>query len=140
MNAHQIQQLSQLFNPLLAVILIVLAVRELKKSALLWIVCVAGTVGAAQQISKVIQHARWVNDNFPSTHFAVALGLTGALWALNRRFVPATAIFLAVYAVLILWRNYHTPIELVGALYALPMGYGAGHFGTRRLKIASNNP
>ncbi|BCM91088.1 hypothetical protein IAD21_02952 [Abditibacteriota bacterium] len=139
MNAHQIQELSQLFNPIFAIVLIVCAVRALKKSALLWIVCVAISVGVAQQISKIVQHLRWVSDNFPSTHFAVALALAGAYWALNRRFIPATLVYLVVYGVLIVWRSYHTPLELAGAFYALPLGYVAGRLGTRRDKITSNN-
>lgn len=139
MNAHQIQELSEILNPLLAIVLIVCAVRQLKKSALFWIVCVAVAVGVAQQISKVIQHHHWVSQRFPSTHYAFALALVGAFWALNRRFIPATLVYLVLYGVLITWRGYHTPLELAGALYALPMGYAAGHFGTRRAPIASNN-
>ncbi len=138
MNAHVIQVLSDILNPLFAIALIVCAVRELKKSALLWIVCVGLAVGIAQQISKHIQAARWVSDNFPSTHFAVALAVAGGFWALNRRFIPATLVYLVLYGLFIAWRNYHTPVELAGALYALPMGYAAGRFGTRREKIASN--
>jgi membrane-associated phospholipid phosphatase len=138
MNAHEIQVVSQLFNPLFAIVLIVCAVRELRKSALAWIVCVALAVGVAQQISKIVQDARWVSDNFPSTHFAVSLAIAGAFWALNRRSIPATVVYLVVYGLLIVWRSYHTPLEMAGALYALPMGYAAGRFGTRGPRIASN--
>ena len=138
MNAHQIQTLSQLVNPIFGLVLIGCAVWKLKKSALLWIVCVALAVGVAQQISKIVQHLRWVGEDFPSTHFAVALALVGAYWALNRRFIPATMIYVVAYGLFIVWRAYHTPFELAGALYALPMGYVAGRFGTQRAKIASN--
>jgi membrane-associated phospholipid phosphatase len=142
MNAHAIQQFSQVLNPLFALALIVCGVRQLRNSALLWFFCVALSVGVAQQISKIVQHFRWLGENFPSTHFAVALALAGAFWALNRRFVPATLIYLAVYAGLILWQNYHTPLDLVGAVYAAPLGFYGGRFatrfGTRRRRITSN--
>ncbi|RYX85239.1 hypothetical protein EON83_06495 [bacterium] len=139
MNAHQIQQLSHFFNPIFAIALIVCAVRELKKSALLWVICVGLSVGVAQQISKIVQHLRWAGEDFPSTHFAVALALAGAYWALSRRFIPATVTYLILYGIFMVWRGFHTPFELVGALYALPLGYGGGRLGTRRPKIASNS-
>ena len=138
MNAHAIQELSQILNPLFAVALLVCAVWELKKSAIVWTLCVALSVGVAQQISKHIQQEHWVSQRFPSTHYAFALAIAGAFWALNRRFIPATLVYLVLYAVLITWRGYHTPLELAGALYALPMGYIAGRFGTRRGAVASN--
>lgn len=138
MNALEIQHLSKFLNPLFAVALVICAVRELKKSSLLWILCVAVALGIAQQISKVVQNTRVVSDNFPSTHFAVSLVIGGAFWALGRKFVPAAVVFLVVYAGLILWQHYHTPLDLAGALYALPMGFFAGRFGTRPRKVASN--
>ena len=138
MNEHQIQNLSQAFNILFAVVLIVCAVRILKKSVGLWILCVVVAVAVAQQISKQVQHARVLGPDFPSTHFAVALGIAGAYWALSRRFIPATAVYLVVYGGLILWQHYHTQLEMAGAVYALPMGYFAGRFGTRPQKIASS--
>ena len=138
MNAHTIQQLSQTFNILFALALIACALRLLGKSAFRWIVCVALAVGLAQQISKVLQHGRLVSDNFPSTHFAVALALAGAFWALNRRFVPLTLAYLAFYGAFMVWCGYHTPLELAGALPALPMGLVAARFGTRRERVASD--
>ena len=138
MNAHQIQEFSQVWNPLFALALVVCAVRQLRKSALLWIVCVALSVGVVQQISKFVQHFHIVGKEFPSTHFAVALAIAGAFWALNRRFVPLTLVYLVAYAALILWQHYHAPLELLGAVYALPLGWVGAHFGTRRAKVASN--
>lgn len=137
MNAHQIQQLSQSFNILFAIALVVCAVGLLRKSALWWIVCVAVSVGLAQQISKIIQHSRLVSDNFPSTHFAVALAIAGAWCALNRRFVPLSLAYLALYGAFIVWRGFHAPLDLLGALYAFPMGFLAARLGTKREKIAS---
>lgn len=138
MNAHLVQQLSQLFNILFALTLLACAVRLLGKSAPRWIGCVALSVGLAQQISKVLQHHRLVSDNFPSTHFAVALALAGAFWMLNRRFVPLSCAYLALYGAFMVWRGYHTPLELVGALYALPMGWLGARFGTKRERVASD--
>lgn len=137
MNAHQIQQLSQTFNILFALALIVCAVRLLGKSALLWIGCVALSVAMAQQISKIVQQHHFVDRQFPSTHFAVALALGAALCALNRRFVPLSLAYLALYGAFIVGRGYHTPVDLLGALYALPMGLLGARLGTSREKIAS---
>lgn len=138
MNAHVIQQMSQLLAPLFALALIGCAVWELKKSALLWIVCVTIAVALARQVAEVGQHTAILGSHFPSTHFAFVLAIAGAFWSLNRRFIPATLIYLVAHGALMLWQHYHTPIELAGALYALPMGYAAGRFGTRRPRIASN--
>ncbi len=141
MNAHAIQQLSQWFNPLFALALIVCAARQLRKSALFWIVCVALSVGVAQQISKIVQQSRVVNENFPSTHFAVALAIAGAFWALNRRFAALILIYLVAYGCFIVWRQFHAPLDLMGAFYGFPMGFFAARFGTRRArnsKIKSN--
>lgn len=137
MNVHQIQQLSQTFNVLFALALIVCAVRLLGRPALLWLVCVALAVGIAQQISKNVQHLHLVDKQFPSTHFAVALALAGAFWALNRRFVPLGCAYIALYGAFMVWRGYHTPLDLLGALYAWPTGFFAARLGTKRQKIAS---
>lgn len=138
MNAHVIKELSQLVFPLLAVALIVCAVRQLHKSAWLWIMCVALSVGLAQQISKIVQKFHIIGKEFPSTHFAVCLAVAGAFWALNRRVFPVVAAYLLVYALLIVWQHYHTPIELFGSVYAFPLGFIAARIGTRRAKVPSN--
>ena len=138
MNAHVIQQMSQLLAPLFALSLIGCAVWKLRQSALLWIVCVAVVVALARQIAEVGQHTEILGRHFPSTHFAFVLAIAGAFWALNRRFIPATLVYLVAHGALMLWQHYHTPLELAGALYALPMGYMAGRFGTRRGIVASN--
>ncbi len=137
MNAHQIQQLSQTFNILFALALIACAVRLLRQSAILWIICVAISVALAQQISKIVQHHHFVDKQFPSTHFAVALALAGAFCALNRRFVPLGLVYLVLYGAFMVWRGYHTPLDLLGALYALPLGFVAARLGTKREKVAS---
>lgn len=138
MNAPAIQQLSQTLNVLFALALIGSAVRLLRQSALLWIACVALSVALAQQISKIVQHRHWIDKQFPSTHFAVALAIAGAFWALNRRFTAPSCAYLALYGALIVWRGFHTPLDLLGALYALPMGFFGARLGTKREKVASD--
>jgi len=91
----------------------------------------------AEVLTKAVQHRHLVDNRFPSTHFVFALAIAGAFWALGRRFVVASLGFVVAYGVFMLMRNYHTPLDLAGALPALPLGFLAARGGTRRAEIES---
>ena len=129
---HALPDWTQAINPLWAVALLVCAFRQLRAEAPPWVGRVALAAVLAMGGCKLIQHTRIEGAHFPSTHFAFALVVAGAFGALGRRFVPVVGAFLFAYGALIVWRHFHTPLELAGALPAFPLGWGAGQWGTRR--------
>ena len=79
-----------------------------------------------QQSAKLVQHLGWLGHKFPSTHFAVALCLATFLVVLHRKLLwPAVAV-VVFYGALMLYQKYHTPVEMLGAFYAVPVAYAFG--------------
>jgi len=135
---HLVDGFSQTLNPLFAFALIVCAGKELPRPQLWWwLGRVTLAVLLAQGITKWVQHFHLVDKQFPSTHFVVALGIGGAFWALGPRFMRAALLFLVAYGALILVRAYHTPLDLMGAIPAFPLGFAAARRGTRRASLPS---
>lgn len=79
-----------------------------------------------QQSAKLCQKIGWLGPHFPSTHFAFALCLATFLALLGRRLVPVAIAVIVFYGALMLHQHYHTPLEMAGAFYALPLAYFAG--------------
>jgi len=126
MTFHQLDKIADLVNPLFAVLLIILAVVILKKSSPLFIVKTVLAIVVVQQLAKFMQKAEFVSDNFPSTHYAFALALAVSYFILSRKLWPLSAILAVGYGGLMLYINatfgeYHTPLEMLGAIYAIPL-------------------
>ncbi len=126
MNFHQLDKIADIVNPLFAVLLIILAVVIQKKSSPLFLAKTILAVVVVQQIAKYMQKAEFVSDNFPSTHYAVALTLAVSYFILSRKLWPLSAILAVGYGGLMLYINaifgeYHTPLEMLGAIYAIPL-------------------
>ena len=132
MHAHTLPEWTQAINPLFAVALLVCAARQLRRAAPPWIGAVALTTLLILLACKLIQHLRVEGAHFPSTHFAFALAVAGAFCALNRRYVPPVIAFVAAYGALILWRHFHTPVEMLGSLPAFPLSFGVAQWSQRR--------
>ena len=92
-----------------------------------------------QQSAKLIQHLGWLGPKFPSTHFAVALCLATMLALLHRRLVPVAAAIIVAYGALMLWQHYHTPLEMAGAFYAVPLAVVAQRWARRERVINAQN-
>jgi len=136
--SHLVDGFSQTLNPLFALALGVCAWKQLPRPlAYRWLARVLVAILLVEVLTKAVRHFHLVDKQFPSTHYVFALAIAGAFWALHRRFVPATLAFLAAYGILMLARSYHTPLDLVGALPALPLGFLAARGGTRRAEIQS---
>ena len=129
---HLVDKASQLLDPLFALCLVGAASVQLKRAAPLWILKVALAVLLVQQGVKLFQHFRVVGAHFPSTHYAFALAVAGAFVALNRRFLVPVALYCVLYGAFMLVRHYHTPLEMLGALPALPFSFFVASVGTRR--------
>lgn len=121
MNYQQLDKIADLCNPLLIFALILLALATLKNGAWSFLLRSGLAVVVVQQLSKYAQKKEIWGENFPSTHFAVALTLCVGLVVLKRRFWPIALAYLIGYGALMLAQNYHTPREMLGALFAAPV-------------------
>lgn len=111
-------------NPLLIGVLAVLIVHDGRRHGLKSLIAslFAGgvTIGLIQQAAKWAQREAWVSSEFPSTHFAVHLSVLTLLVLIRPRWWPITSLAL-LYGALMLWQNYHTPLEMLGSFYAIPL-------------------
>jgi hypothetical protein len=84
MSYQQLDQIADVFSPLLGSALIIAAIWVRRKAAPLFLARGVVAVLLAQQIAKFIQKRNGfgLGDDFPSTHFAVALALTVSFWFL----------------------------------------------------------
>lgn len=129
---------SQTLNPLFALALGACAWKQLRRPLLYsWLARVLVAVLLVEAATKIVRHFHLVDKQFPSTHFVFALAIAGAFCALGRRFVLASLGFAVAYGVFMLVRNYHTPLDLAGALPSLPLGFLAARGGTRRVEMES---
>lgn len=97
------------------------------------------SVALCQQLSKTAQkHGGFgFGPHFPSTHFAVALALTVGFWMLGRRWGIGATFALFAYGALMLYQRYHTPLEMAGALFAVPLA-SLFYWRLRRAPLAAN--
>lgn len=137
MNYQQLDQIADLCNPLFIVVLVWLTVATLKIRAGDFLLRSGLAVVAAQQLSKFAQKKAFWGEDFPSTHFAVALALCVSLVILKRRLWPLALAYLLGYGALILVQNYHTPTEMLGSLFAIPLAL-LFHFKFRKARVAAN--
>ena len=127
--------------PVFAVFLLVLAIFWLRKSAPLFLLRCVVAAALSQQIAKFIQKSEVLGREFPSTHFAVALTLATCFWVLKPKLWPVSLAFVVFYGALMLAihqlfpSQYHTPLEMVGAFYAIPIALACHFIGRKRENV-----
>ena len=94
---------------------------------------------AVQQSAKFVQKLGPLGHHFPSTHFAVALCLATFLALLNLKLVPLAVSIAAGYGALMLYQAYHTPLEMLGAFYAIAVAWFCWAFKNRERTRVSQN-
>lgn len=143
MNYQQLDKIADLCNPILIVTLILLSFASLKNHAWSFLLRSGLAVVSVQQLSKYAQKKQIWGDDFPSTHFAVALALCVALVVLRRRFWPLALIYLSGYGALMLYihhikpSEYHTPVEMLGSFFAVPLAL-VFHWRKRKARPVAN--
>ena len=121
MSYAQLDRIADAVNPLLGVAVIAGALFLQRAQAWRFLGRAFLATLLVQQLAKLVQKIGWLGHDFPSTHFAVALCLATFLALLHRKFVPLATTIVVSYGALMLWQKYHTPLEMLGALYAVPM-------------------
>ncbi len=121
MSYQQLDKIADLCNPILIVVLIGLAFKTLNRGAWPFLMRNGLAVVVVQQLSKYAQKKELWGGDFPSTHFAVALVLCIGLVMLKRRFWPAALAYVVGYGALVLAQRYHTPFEMLGSFFAVPI-------------------
>ena len=138
MTYAQLDAIADAINPLLGLGVIVGASWFERARAWEFVLRAVVATLIVQQSAKLVQKLGWLGPDFPSTHFAVALCLATCLALLRRPLVPIAAGAVAAYGALMLWQRYHTPLEMLGALYAIPLAIVAQRFGRKRAKTSPN--
>ncbi len=123
MTYAQLDHIADAINPLLAISVIVGAIYLERGRAWNSLLRAAIAYLLVQQSAKLVQKLGPLGHHFPSTHFAVALCFATFLALLNRKLIVIAIAIVVAYGALILWQHYHTPLELIGALYAIPFAY-----------------
>ncbi|RYG70367.1 hypothetical protein EON80_08100 [bacterium] len=121
MSYQQLDKIADLCNPVAAVVLIILAFTFLKNAAWPFLLRNGLAVILVQQICKLVQKRGPWGDDFPSTHFGVALALAIGFAIVKPRLWPVALAFPILYGSLMLYQAYHTPFEMAGALFAIPL-------------------
>ena len=129
MTYAQLDKIADAFNPLLGAFVVASALWLERARAWEFLLRAAFATLIVQQSAKIFQHLGWLGPKFPSTHFAVALCLASCLALLRWRLIPIAAGAVAAYGALMLWQRYHTPLEMLGALYAVPFAIAAQRLG-----------
>lgn len=143
MNFQQLDRIADICNPLLILALITLGFVNLKNRVWPFLLRNGLAVVVVQQLSKLAQRFGVLGGNFPSTHFAVAFALCVGLVVLKRRYWPIALGYLAFYGGLMLYihnlnpREYHTPVEMLGALFAVPVAL-LFHSGNKKARPLAN--
>ncbi len=132
MTYAQLDAIADAVNPLLGVAVVAGALWLWRTSAWNFLLRAVIATLIAQQSAKWVQHLGWLGPKFPSTHFAVALCLATLLALLHRKLIPVAAAIVVAYGALMLRQNYHTPLEMLGALYAIPLAILAQRIGRRK--------
>ena len=121
MSYAQLDHVADAVIPLLAVALIAGALWLQRVAAWSFLLRALVATALVQQSAKIVQKIGWLGHGFPSTHFAVALCLATFLALLHRKLIPFCVIGVALYGALMLRQHYHKPLEMAGALYAIPV-------------------
>lgn len=132
MTYAQLDHMADAVNPLLGVSVVIAALWLERARAWDFLLRAALTTLVVQQSAKWVQHLEWLGPKFPSTHFAIALCLATCLALLRRQLIPVAVGAVAAYGALMLWQRYHTPLEMFGALYAIPFAIAAQSFKRRK--------
>ena len=139
MNYAQLDHIADAVNPLLAIGVVLGALWLERAAAWNFIVRAAIAYLLVQQSAKLFQKWGPWGHHFPSTHFAVALCFATFLAILNRKLIIAAVTIVAIYGALMLYQHYHTPLEMLGALYAIPVAWFFCTFKRRKRADALKN-
>ena len=139
MTYAQLDHIADAVNPLLGVAVVGAALWLARARAWEFLLRAAIATLIVQQSAKIVQHLGWLGPKFPSTHFAVALCLATFLALLSENLMPVAIGIVVAYGALMLWQDYHTPLEMAGALYAIPLAIFARKVG-RRGRVAKDAP
>lgn len=137
MSYQQLDKIADLFNPILALALIGAAFCCIQGAPWSFLLRGGMAVIVVQQLAKYAQKRELWGEDFPSTHFAVALALLIGFWLLSRKWGLAATVATAFYAVLMLVQRYHTPLEMVGAFFALPLALVIHLWPQRARRVAN---
>ncbi|HEX8463673.1 MAG TPA: hypothetical protein VF627_03560 [Abditibacterium sp.] len=121
MDFKTLDRIADLCIPLLIVSLLLAAFAIRRGAAWIFLLRSAIAVALAQQICKLCQKNEVLGGDFPSTHFAVALALLTCFVVLKQRLWPLALGFATLYGALMLAQRYHTPLEMLGAVFAVPL-------------------
>ena len=132
MTYAQLDHIADAVNPLLAIGVILGALWLERAAAWNFIGRAVIATLLVQQSAKLFQKFGPLGHNFPSTHFAFALCMVTFLALLHRKLLALSVAVAVAYGALVLWQGYHTPLELVGALYAIPVAWFFGTFKRRK--------
>lgn len=137
MNYAQLDRIADSVNILLAIGVIGGALWLERGAAWRFLGRAIGATILVQQGAKLFQKVGWLGPHFPSTHFAVALCLATFGVVLRRQSWPLALAIVVAYGALMLHQGYHTPLEMLGAFYAVPLAWWLGIWRRRRAPRAS---
>ncbi|WP_238596543.1 phosphatase PAP2 family protein [Abditibacterium utsteinense] len=137
MSYQQLDKIADLCDPLLIIGLLVAAFLLRRGAAWPFVLKSALAVVVVQQLSKYCQKHDVLGGGFPSTHFAVALALLTCFVILKRNLWPYALGFALFYATLMLAQHYHTPLQMLGSLFAIPLAL-LFHWKPRKTRSVSN--
>ena len=139
MTYAQLDRIADAVIPVLAIGVVASALWLQRAAAWEFLLRAIVATALVQQSAKLVQKLGPLGHDFPSTHFAVALCLATFLALLHRKLIAVAAIIVITYGALMLYQGYHTPLEMLGALYAVPVAWFCGSFKRReRAKVARN--
>ncbi len=137
MTYAQLDHIADAVNPLLAIGIIGGAIWLERGRAWNFLLRAAIAYLLVQQGAKLVQKLGPLGHHFPSTHFAVALCFATLLALLHRKLLIVASVVAVGYGALMLYQHYHTPLELIGALYAIPVAYFCWSFKRRLVQTSS---
>lgn len=121
MTRYHLAYLASLVNPALLIVFVIFAAAGIRNwnRALLFL----ARSGVALLLTYFLAHLNrwfylWKNHaSFPSGHMTFYLSVATSFFLLDRRSVPFTALIALLYGWLIAFLNYHTWLDLGGALF-----------------------
>lgn len=143
MSYQQLDKIADLYTPLFALALLIGAFWIKKGAAFPFILRSVLAFVVVQQLSKYLQKKEVFGNDWPSTHFAVALALAVCLIALKRHLWPYAVAAVTGYGALMLYihslnpSQYHTPFEMAGSLFAIPLA-ALFHWKPRQARVRTN--
>ncbi len=137
MSYQQLDTLADLFIPFLIVALIVAAFRCIRGAPWTFLLRSGLAIIVVRQLAKYAQKRELWGEDFPSTHFAVALALLVGFWLLSRKWGLAATLATVCYGALMWFQRYHTPAEMLGALFAVPLSLGIHLWPQRARRVAN---